>query len=144
VCAERGSALMLMPAGVLVLIILGAIAVDFTVVFLAQRELANAAAAAANDAATAALSESAFYGAGQLELDPTRAREEVVASFGRRAANVVEGQVTSVQVDDVDGQAVQVTVRAQASVDLIFSPAIPGAPARRTVREWARATAVRP
>jgi Flp pilus assembly protein TadG len=144
VSAERGSILMLMPAGVLVLIILGAIAVDFTVVFLAQRELANAAAAAANDAATAGLSEAAFYDSGRLHVDPDRAREVALAAFDRRAGGVGDAHLTAVAVDEVGGEMVQVTVRAQASVDMIFSAGIPGAPARRTVREWARATAIRP
>ena len=39
-----------MPAAVLVLVILGAICVDFSVAYLAQRQLKDAAVAAANDA----------------------------------------------------------------------------------------------
>src|SRR3712207_1178709 len=45
---ETGSALILMPAAVLVLVILAAIAVDAAIMFLGERELAAATAAAAN------------------------------------------------------------------------------------------------
>ncbi|MEX0835049.1 MAG: hypothetical protein WD010_03090, partial [Nitriliruptor sp.] len=38
---EGGNTLLLMPVGVLILLVLGAIAVDFAIVFTAQRELAN-------------------------------------------------------------------------------------------------------
>ena len=51
---------MLMPAAVLIVILLGSIAVDFAVVFLGQRDLGAAAAAAANNAATYGLDEAAF------------------------------------------------------------------------------------
>ncbi|MDT7548844.1 MAG: hypothetical protein QOE84_1238, partial [Actinomycetota bacterium] len=44
---------MLMPAALLVLVVLGSIAVDSPRLFLAQRELPDAAAGAANDAAGA-------------------------------------------------------------------------------------------
>ena len=49
---ERGSVLLLFPAAVLIVIVLSAITVDSSIAFLAQRELANATAAAANDAAS--------------------------------------------------------------------------------------------
>lgn len=82
---QRGSVLLLVPAGVLVLIILGAISVDFAIAFSRQRELSSLAAAVANDAATAALSDERFYrgsatdaegpaGGSDLEIDPVAAR----------------------------------------------------------------------
>ena len=48
---ERGSSLLLFPAGVLIVMVLAAMAVDTSIAFMGQRELANATAAAANDAA---------------------------------------------------------------------------------------------
>src|SRR3954452_750854 len=59
---ERGSVLILVPAGVLVLMLLGAIAVDFSVAYLAKRQLEAAAGAAVNDAAGAGLDERALRG----------------------------------------------------------------------------------
>ncbi|HEX9531019.1 MAG TPA: hypothetical protein VF954_07765, partial [Acidimicrobiales bacterium] len=81
---DRGSVLLLVPAAVLVLVILGAIAVDSAVVFLGQRELANGADAAANDAATA-FSDPAFYRAGgTTAIDSRQATAVVEASLAAR------------------------------------------------------------
>jgi Flp pilus assembly protein TadG len=147
VCAEgrreRGSVLLLMPAGVLVLLVLGAIAVDFSLVHLAQRELADAAAAAANDAAVAGLDEGAFYGAGRLHVDQRRARSVAAASWAVRSAAFLDGGLERVDVSTVAGEQVQVTVTARATVEMIFSKALPGAPQRRSVRAVAVATARR-
>lgn len=129
---------MLMPAAVLVVIVLGAIAVDFAVVFLAERELANVAAAAANDAATRAVDRDRFYADGTVELDPAtaaRVAEQVVAVGGPRYAEGLEVGVT------VDRSRPVVTVEVQAEVDYIFAKAIPGARHSATVQAVATATA---
>ncbi|MGH9095498.1 MAG: hypothetical protein ACRDXE_10090, partial [Acidimicrobiales bacterium] len=68
---DRGSALMLVPAGFLVLMLLGAMAVDSGATYLGQRQLADALAGAANDAAGAALSDRSFYVQGRIAVDPT-------------------------------------------------------------------------
>ena len=52
---SRGSVLMLMPAAVLIVLLLGAIAVDSAIVYLRQRQAENIAFDAANDAAGAGL-----------------------------------------------------------------------------------------
>ena len=59
---EAGSTLLLVPSAVLVLFLLAALAVDGAASFLAQRELADACAGAANDAATLALDPGDLYG----------------------------------------------------------------------------------
>jgi hypothetical protein len=120
---ERGSALMLMPAAVLVLAILGAIAVDSAMVFLAQRELVDAASGAANDAAGAALEDAAFYrGGGRLAIDQQRALQVAEAGVAARAPAglTVLGRPTV----RVDGG--QVCVELRASVRRIFARALPG------------------
>lgn len=138
---ERGSVLMLVPAGVLVLFVLGSIAVDSSIAFLAQRELTSAAAAAANDAAGAALSDESFYRGGgepgRIVLDEAAAREIAAASFDARELRGVTDTDTAVVVA-VDQVCVTVTGR----VDYIFAKAIPGAPRGRTVTGRAVATAV--
>jgi Flp pilus assembly protein TadG len=134
---ERGSVLLLVPAGVLVLVVLGAVAVDFGLAFLGQRELANAAAAAANDAAGAAVSDAAFYRTGAVALEEARAEQVAVESVGiRRPGGVV---VTSVAVE-VAGPQVCVTVTGR--VPYLFSRAVPGAARAAVVRGQAVATAV--
>jgi Flp pilus assembly protein TadG len=144
VCAERGSILMLMPAAVLVIVVLGGIAVDAAVVFLGQRELADAAAAAANDAAVAALEERAFYDEGALRIDPARAAEVARAAFTARRVGYLEATGLSVAVETVAGEAVRVRVTAEGTVALVFAPAVPGAARTVAVRATSLATAVRP
>lgn len=137
---QSGSVLLLVPAAVLVLVVLGAIAVDFSLAFLGQRELTSAAAAAANDAAAAAVSDAAFYGSseGPLVLDGARAEAIAAESVGRRRSGGVE--VTSVAVRVVGSQ---VCVTIVGEVPYIFAPVVPGVPSRAVVRGRAVATAVR-
>lgn len=140
---ERGSVLMLMPAAVLILLILGAIAVDAAVVHLGQRQLANAVAAAANDAAGAALSDAAFYGDGRLTVDPARARSVAGISFAAAFPPSRSGAVTPAGPPSVSVSGDQVCVAAEARVRHIFARAIPGVAHSTVVRARSAATAVR-
>ena len=133
---------MLVPAGVLVLFVLASISVDAAVAFLAQRELSAAAAAAANDAAGAAVSDQAFYADGTgtpagVVLDQGKAEQ-----VARRAldARVPRGVAEVVQEVVVDGDQVCVTVTGR--VAYVFARAVPGAARGRTVTGRAVATAV--
>lgn len=134
---------MLVPAAVLVLVILGAIAVDLSVAFLGQRELANMAAASANDAATAALSKATFYqgrggsAPGAIELDERLARETVARVLSAQAPSGV-----TVTGFDVKAPGSQVCVTVDGRVEYLFAKAIPGLPHGMTVRGRAAATAV--
>ena len=134
---ERASALMLMPAAVLVVVILGAIAVDSARLFLAQRELIDAAAAAANDATGAAIDDGAFYRAsGRLTIDPagaTRVVQEAVAARAPRGMVLAPAEVR------VSGR--QVCVLLRATVEPLFARAIPGAGEPQVVTARATATA---
>lgn len=139
---ERGSVLMLMPAAVLILVILGAIAVDSAVVFLAERELANATAAAANDAAAAAVSDAAFYGSGEVVIDENEARH--VAADALRLRLPEGGPVGAISLSGdpevlVSGRHVCVTARA--TVRHIFARAIPGVAREAHVSARSTATA---
>jgi len=120
---QRGSVLLLVPAAVLVLMVLGAIAVDGAIVFLGQRELGSAVAAAANDAAGAAFADAPFYEAGRVEVDVDRAQRVAAASLAARAPRGIElrgpPEVTIV------GR--QLCVRATARVPRVFARSIPGA-----------------
>lgn len=121
---------MLVPAGILVLLILGAIAVDSAVVLLAERDLVNRTAAAANDIAGQGLDEGAFYRrGGSVAIDPHRADAYAAVTFDdhRRPAGYRSwsGGATT------DGGLVIVVARAE--VDLIFARAIPGVAHSATV-----------
>ena len=128
--------MILVPALVLVLVVLAAIAVDSAVVFLGQRQLGDAAAAAANDAASA-LSDPSFYRAGSVDLDPIVARRVADASVAAQdhSGFTINGPV------DVQVEGRQVCVSLTGRVEAIFGRAIPGVSHVATVRARATATA---
>lgn len=129
---------MLMPAAVLVFLVLGALAVDSAVTFLAERELANAASAAANDAASVAVDLERYYADGNVELRQREAERVVAASLAAKGLDyLVDLRVET----DVAAGAPVVTVRASARVETIFAGAVPGGPDFTEVQATAVATA---
>lgn len=132
---QRGSVLMLMPAGVLIVLLLGAIAFDLSLLFLRQRQASSVAVDVANDLASAAFDEGTFRATGEFTLDPTRADQ-----LGRAFVDQSDlaGDVVSLEVDVVGRDSVTVTLIVR--VDYVFAKAIPGASGGSTVT--ARATAV--
>jgi hypothetical protein len=132
---ERGSVLMLMPAAFLVVVVIAAICVDQSLVFLRQRQAASVAVDVANDLATTALDQAAYRSSGDFRLDESRAR-----SLGR---HLVDASDIGPHVRDVHiwlAADDEVVVEITASVDYIFARAIPAAGDGTTVR--ARAIAV--
>ena len=126
---ERGSVLLLFPVGVLAVLVLAAVAVDSAIAFLGEREIAGAVAAAANDAATDALSEDAFYGRGTVELDDgevARVAEERVRTSigGGRYRNVA---VRAEVIRSSGGCEWSLRVEASATVGYLFARVVPGA-----------------
>jgi Flp pilus assembly protein TadG len=134
---DRGSVLMLMPAGVLVVLLLGAIAFDLSVVFLRQRQASSLAVDVANDLATAALDEQAFRADGTYELDPDRADD---LGLDLVLASDLRNQIVEVDVNVVGPDAVE--VRVVLHVDYVFAKAIPGTADGTTVEASATAVAV--
>jgi len=134
--SERGSVLILVPAGFLVLLLLGGISVDSAVTYLGQRQLADTAAAAANDAATVALGNSAFYGTGTLAVDPARAAQAVCRTLVAQGGGSLHDEGVDLAVA---GPVVR--VRLYARVTAVFGRIIPGYGQRRVSAE-ATATAV--
>lgn len=130
---------MLMPAGVLIVLVLGALAVDSAIAFLGERELSDLTAAAANDAATVAIREESFYRCGRLELDEQRAREVAAAVAAARVSDAVVLSGIDVDVRN-DVNPPEITVAATGTVRLVFTPALPGSTRTRAV--GARSVAV--
>jgi hypothetical protein len=127
---------MLMPAGVLVVLLLGAIAFDLSLVFLRQRQASALAVDVANDIATAALDEAGFRSDGEFRLDPARAED--------LGADLVEVSDLGPLIDDVDVEVIgtdQVTIRVVVRVDYVFARAIPGAADGTTVAASATSVA---
>jgi Flp pilus assembly protein TadG len=131
---------MLVPVGVLILIMLGSVAVDSAIAFDAQRELENQAAAAANDAATVAITPSELQHGVNATVDAALAdelaRRRVIGTTNTRITSV-RTNVETAQVNNVPTQTV--TVDAEGDVRYIFAPAIPGLP--RTAHVHVRSSA---
>src|SRR4051812_17616384 len=125
---QRGSVLMLFPAGVLVLMVLAAITVDFSIAFLGERELAHATASAANDAAIEGLSNAAFYREGKVRLSAETDRIATARVLDLVDRTRYHGLDVHVTVTDC-----LVVVTAEADVDYVFAKAIPGGPDRAHV-----------
>lgn len=123
---------MLVPAAVLVLLILSAIAIDSAIVFLAQRRLAAACLDAANDAATEALNQDALNGhqGSVLAIDQAAAQ-----GIGAAAADrIVDHRfVTDATCTATVGPPEAVRMRGTATVRLLFAPAVPGHHVTQTV-----------
>lgn len=113
--------LALVPAGFLVLLLLGGIAVDSAVTVLGQRQLSDVTAAAANDAAGAALSDGAFYEGGLVAVDPSQAAEVACRDLAAQGDGDLHGVRLAVGV-----AGPVVAVEATATVDAVFGRAVPG------------------
>jgi len=132
---ERGSAFILAPVAVVIIVFLSAIAIDASAMFLTRRTLSDVAAAAANDAAGAGLDADAFTHDGELRLDPSRARVAALASIEAQRGQLPDDIEIDVRVENADG-APSVIVRITGRAPHIF---LPGA---ETISASASATAV--
>ncbi|MEA2842752.1 MAG: hypothetical protein QOJ69_423 [Actinomycetota bacterium] len=128
---ERGSSLLLFPAGILIVLVLAAIAVDTSIAFMGQRELGNATAAAANDAASQAVDNAAFYQHDRVELDPAAVESLAVAKV-RAALDQTRHAGLSIEAVASPPAAVgcpwTVKVTASSRVSYVFARALPGGP----------------
>lgn len=117
---QRGSVLFLYPVGLLIVLLLGAIAVDLGNVWLQQRRLADAADSAANDAVTFGLDQSALRSDGVVALDHARVADVVEISV---AGQDLPAAATITTIDSggvsADGNPT-VTVTIESTAELIF------------------------
>lgn len=134
---NRGSVLLLFPSAVLIVIVLAAIAVDSAIAFLAQREVANAVAAAANDASSVGVGNRTFYEGGSVDIDPTTAvqlaEDRVAGALDGTRFEGLQVEVTVVPAAST-GCPPRVRVAASARVDALFANALPGGPRQTPVR----------
>ena len=114
---------MLMPAAVLVVLLLGAIALDQSAVYLAQRELTDLAASAANDATTYGLDPGALR-TGTTHLDRARVERAVARTL---EVHDLRGLLPERTTVDVDPDTREVTVHLARHVEHLFAKSIPGA-----------------
>ena len=123
---------MLMPAAVVIMLLLGALAVDSAIVYLEQRQAYNIAFDAANDAAGAGLDLEEARTTGAVVYDPARVR--AVAQAAVDAAGATDLRLVDAVPDDRGGVEVTVEVRVQH----LFGQAF-GGRSSQTLRLTARA-----
>jgi hypothetical protein len=126
----EGSVLMLMPAAVLIVVLLGALAVDQAVVFGGQRQLVTAAQRAANDAVALGVAVEDLRAEGVVRLDPVRIDRAVGAALA---------DVDGVTVSSWERRGDVLVVRAARQVPVVFAGAIPGLERSRRVTAVATA-----
>jgi Flp pilus assembly protein TadG len=115
---ESGNTLALFPAAVMVMFVLASMAIDAALTFSAQRQLADIAAAAANDAASA-FSDETYFVEGEVVLDPVRVQDRVAGTLARRSdADELHAACTA---SLADGGA-QVVVDCSGQVRQLISP----------------------
>jgi hypothetical protein len=124
---------MLMPAAVLVVVVLGAIAVDSAVTFTAQRELVSAAQAAANDAVAYGIDENAFRAGNGYVLDPARVERAVVRALTSDGVHARHRWYS---------EGGRIVVELDERVAGVFARAIPGGRGETTVHVRADAVLV--
>jgi hypothetical protein len=134
--SERGSALLLVPAGFVALLVLAAVAVDQSMLFAARRQLIDVAASAANDAAAVAVDEAAYRGSGGTPVTSARAEAGVAAALAARGMDDVLRSVTV--TDGPDGP--EVVVRLETELHSVFARLAPGGYGQVTIRVAASAT----
>jgi hypothetical protein len=124
---ERGSVLILVPALVLVMLILGAIAVDSAVAYLGHRELQDFTASVAQQVATATLSQPAFYqNGGTVEIDQSKVA--AIIDQAVRAQDGTGGLSHLTVAPPTFPDPGTVVIRATATVRNVFAPAVGGHP----------------
>jgi hypothetical protein len=130
---------MLMPAAVLIVLLLGAIAVDLTVIHLDQRTGISAAGSAANDAVTYGLDQAALRRGDGYRLDPDRVQQAVYDSLDAQGVTDDLAAPPRITITAPDTVTVALDLRA----DYIFARALPHGPRSTTIHATATATADR-
>lgn len=119
VSRERGSVMFLYPVGFLIMLLLGAIAVDLGNAWLQQRRLADATDSAANDAVTYGLDQDVLRRDGEIELNEGRVADVVVASVAGQdlppGATITD---VTIGVSPAGNPTVSVTITSSA--ELVF------------------------
>lgn len=127
---ERATALILVPTMMLVLVALGAIAIDLSVVHLAHRSIHRVVSSAADDAA-GMIDTRQIQIDGSVRIDPSRAARTVSAHIETATLpGTLRGRPQVVVADD----GLSLTVSAEVEVPHILMRSMPGASASEIIR----------
>jgi hypothetical protein len=123
--SDDGSSLMLMPAAVLIVIVLGAMAADLSQVHNARRGLVGVADSVANDAVTYGLDTASLRRGTVTDypFDDARVRQAVERSLAVHRSPTRRYRLVGYTTDRATRT---VTVTLAARVEWIFAKALPG------------------
>lgn len=137
---ERGSALLLIPAGIVIVLALGAMTLNASLSYTAERNAASLASEVANDVATIGLDDEHFRSTGEYRLVPdlsSVAAWRIEAARSTADSAFVPGS-TQIIVTRPAPDVVRVEVTAR--VELILRP--PTGETTRLISASATATAI--
>jgi type II secretory pathway pseudopilin PulG len=133
---ERGTILLIFPAAVLVMFLLGAIVIDVALTQVRGRELEAVAGSAANDA-LAALDVAALREGRGVVIDEGTARARVAAAVANGPLPQAVTEQVTISVDPQGRTVIAVTLRLD--VELVMAPAV-GSIGEVSLRRTERAT----
>lgn len=137
---EQGSAVLLAPAGLLILLVLAALCFDLTLAFQSKRQLVELADAAANDAVTFGLDDARLRATGAYCLSRERTVRSVSAGLG---ATEVGAEIVSVRLSPTGADCpTEVVVTLRAISPYPFSRAVFRHVTGTTIEAHGRASAV--
>lgn len=135
---ERGTVLLMFPAAVLIMFVLGAIVIDVSLTHVRGRELETVAGSVANDA-LAGLDVAALRDGDGVVIDPLAARTHAEASIA--AGALPDARLAELAIE-TDGQGrTVIAVTLELDVDLVMAPAV-GDLDEITLRRTQRATII--
>ena len=120
---ERGTVLLMFPAAMLIMVVLGAIVIDVGLSQVRARELESVAASAANDA-LGSLDIRRLRTDGMILLDQPRA--VAIAEAAVAAGPLADAVVTDVAITTDPLGRLEIAVTVALEVRLMIAPALPG------------------
>ena len=114
--SDRGTVLLMFPAALMVMVILGAIVIDVGYTTIRGRELRAVAASAANDS-LAALDIAVLRATGDVVINKSTARRIV-------AQAIALGPLPDAQIVDIEIEGFEIAVTLRLEIDLVMAPAL--------------------
>ncbi len=139
---ERGSALLLVPAGILIVLVLTAITVDASLGFMAERSAANIASSAANDMVSLGIDIEHFRDTGKYRLagNLETAIAGVSANAQAQAGDLFIPGTFAMEINVVDPVNIEVVARGQ--VERLIMSSLTSGPFQISARAIGTADAI--
>ena len=114
--SDRGTVLLMFPAALMVMVVMGAIVIDVGYTAIRGRELRAVAASAANDS-LAALDIAVLRATGDVVINKSTARRIV-------AQAIALGPLPDAQIVGIDINGFEIAVTLRLEIELVMAPAL--------------------